>query len=123
MSKPVEAVVEKCSKIANKLDLVLKDKIEVWRIKAMQMKIKKASVLLQENQKSIWIRTKKGKEVVEQIQKSSSIIDGLINTITREKEPKRFQTLFQELEKQINTLETYSKIIIKEIRKRAMSIT
>jgi len=123
MTQRIEAVAENCATIANKLDLLATDKIEIWRIKAMQMKIKQASVLLKENQKSIWIRTKKGKEVVEQIQNSSSIIDDLIKQITSEKEHKRFQSLFQDLENQITTLENYSKIILKEIRDRAMSIT
>lgn len=123
MTQRIEAVAENCATIANKLDLLATDKIEIWRIKAMQMKIKQASVLLKENQKSIWIRTKKGKEVVEQIQNSSSIIDDLIKQIASEKEHTRFQSLFQDLENQITTLENYSKIILKEIRDRAMSIT
>jgi hypothetical protein len=123
MSKEIKATAEKCTKTADKVNLVSKDKVHLWKIQAMQMKIRRASALLIENRNSLWINTKEGKAIINEIQESSLRIDRTLDEIIRENDQAKIQILLHAMEENVGTLEKDSDLIRIEVRKRSMTIT
>jgi CHASE3 domain sensor protein len=117
MSNKIDVLVEECDRIVDTLYQISTE--NMWEIKAIQLQIKKVRALLLENQKSLWIRTKDGRAMMDEIEKSLSKLTETINVLV-EMKPKESLPILHDV---VNELVTHVNKIKTEIRKRGLSIT
>jgi uncharacterized protein with von Willebrand factor type A (vWA) domain len=111
---------EESSKIKNKIAVILdhvnelKDNISGNQKQDFMTRLQYVRNTVMENEKKIWLRTKKGKEMISELsERTEKLFESIKDT---EIVPSQFENILHDMEER-------SKKIVEEVRKRSMVVT